>query len=409
MAIKDSKNFPLYILMVNMFIAMTGIGLIIPIMPAVLKEFGVGGQVYGLLIATFAFAQFVFSPIAGTLSDRFGRKKMIVIGLILFGGSQFVFGLSNVVWLLFVSRMLGGLGAAFMVPSMMAYVADVTTMKDRAKGMGRLGASMSLGFVIGPGIGGFLAAFGLRAPFFIAAGVAGIAAIASFFFLPETRNQSFIQKNMAIGQKGDHLFKQLARSVKTPYFVLLIMMLTMSFGLANFQSTINLFVNFKFGFDPLDISILMVTGGLIGVIVQAFVLDRLFRRFGEIPVIHVTLVVAAISFIVLLFTVGFWSVLTVSIFFFTAASLLRPAINTMVSKMAGEEQGFAAGMNNAYMSIGNMVGPALAGILFDVNMGLPYVVGAIIVMICFVISIRWARHHRVSENGTIGYRNQSLR
>ena len=115
---------------------------------------------------------------------------------------------------------------------------------------------------------------------------------------------------MAIGQKGDHLFKQLARSVKTPYFVLLIMMLTMSFGLANFQSTINLFVNFKFGFDPVDISILMVTGGLIGVIVQAFVLDRLFRRFGEIPVIHVTLVVAALAFIGLLFTVGFWSVLT---------------------------------------------------------------------------------------------------
>ena len=154
MAIKNSKHFPLYILMTNMFIAMTGIGLIIPIMPAVLKEFGVGGRSYGLLIATFAFAQFIFSPVAGTLSDR-GRKKMIVIGLILFGSSQLVFALSNVVWLLFVSRMLGGLGAAFMVPSMMAYVADLSTMKDRAKGMGRLGAAMSLGFVIGPGIEAF--------------------------------------------------------------------------------------------------------------------------------------------------------------------------------------------------------------------------------------------------------------
>src|SRR5690606_3555717 len=107
-----------------------------------------------------------FSPLAGDLSDRYGRKKIIITGLLLFSSSQLIFGLSDVVWLLYVSRIIGGLGSAFMVPAMMAYVADITSYENRGKGMGQLGASMSLGFVIGPGIGGFLASLGLRAPFF---------------------------------------------------------------------------------------------------------------------------------------------------------------------------------------------------------------------------------------------------
>ncbi|WP_100331068.1 MFS transporter [Bacillus xiapuensis] len=402
MKFKQSSEFPLYILMVNMFIAMTGIGVIIPIMPTVIQEFGVGGKAFGLLIATFAFAQFLFSPLAGDLSDRLGRKKTIVFGLVLFSFSQLLFGLTNQLWLLYVSRVLGGMGGAFMIPSMMAYVADITTMENRAKGMGRLGASMSLGFVIGPGIGGFLSEFGLRAPFFIAAAVAALSAVVSVAFLPETRQAAHFS---ADAKKRDSLWKQLILSVKTPYFALLIMMFTLSFGLANFQSTISLFADIKFGFEPMDISVLMVTAGMIGVIVQAFVLDRTLRRFGEIPVMNVSLVAAGFAMLSLLLAQGFWSVMVISSVFFIAASLLRPAINTMVSKMAGDEQGFAAGMNNAYMSIGNVIGPALAGTLFDINMGLPYVFGALIIAACLLISLKWAKTRKAAggSQSRIGY------
>lgn len=274
-----------------------------------------------------------------------------------------------------------------MIPSMMAFVADITTVDTRAKGMGWLGASMSFGFVVGPGIGGFLSALGLRAPFFIAGAAAALAAALSILFLKEPARTGAPTQS----KKREPLFKQLALSAKKPYFILLVMMFTLSFGLANYQSTISLYTNIKFGFSPSDISMLMVVGGLIGVIVQAFVLDWALRTFGEIRVMNTMLIVAAAAMVALLFAKGFASVLIVSAFFFTAASLLRPTINTTVSKMAGSEQGFAAGMNNAYMSIGNMVGPALAGALFDMNMALPYIFGTIIILITLLICIKWSR------------------
>jgi DHA1 family multidrug resistance protein-like MFS transporter len=389
MSTKNIQQFPLLILMMNMFIVMMGIGLVIPIMPTIIHDFGAGGKTFGFLIATFAFAQFLFSPLAGDLSDRFGRKKTIIFGLVLFSLSQFLFAFSQHLGLLYASRAIGGIGGAFMIPSMMAFVADITTIETRAKGMGRLGAAMSFGFVVGPGIGGFLAAFGLRAPFVIAGTVAALAAILSVFFLKEPEKEAAAVQRET--KQRDSLFKQLALSVKKPYFILLVMMFTLSFGLANYQSTISLYTDVKFGFSPSDISILMVVGGLVGVIVQAFVLDRVLERFGEVRVMNTMLVVAAISMLSILLATGFISVLVISGIFFTAASLLRPAINTTVSKMAGNEQGFAAGMNNAYMSIGNMVGPALAGTLFDVNMGLPYVFGSIIIGVTLIICMNWAR------------------
>ncbi|HZG70159.1 MAG TPA: MFS transporter [Chondromyces sp.] len=395
---RRTKQFPLLILMANMLIAMTGIGLIIPIMPTIIQEFNAGGQVFGLLIATFAFAQFLFSPLAGDLSDRLGRKKTIIAGLFLFSASQLIFAFAQDLWMLFVSRLLGGTGAAFMIPSMMAYVADVTAPEDRAKGMGRLGASMSLGFVIGPGIGGFLAEFGLRAPFLIAAAVSAVSGIISLLVLPETRKEPAGETGVPM-QKRENLIKQLIRSTKTHYFTLLIMMFTLSFGLANFQSTISLFVDIKFGFTPKDISFLMVTGGLVGVIIQAFVLDWMLRKYGEIRVMNATLFISAAAMFTILFTIGFWSIMAVSAIFFISTSLLRPSINTMVSKMAGDEQGFAAGMINAYMSIGNMIGPAIAGALFDINMGFPYIFGSFIILVCLFISIWWSRNRAIQVEG----------
>ncbi|WP_238942047.1 MFS transporter [Bacillus sp. REN10] len=401
MSIERNSRFSLFILMVNMFIVMTGIGLIVPIMPTIIHEFDAGGKTFGLLIATFSFAQFLFSPLAGDLSDRLGRKKTIIAGLILFSVSQLLFAVSEHLWVLFVSRALGGIGGAFMIPSMMAYVADITTIENRAKGMGRLGASMSLGFVIGPGMGGLLAEFGMRAPFFTAAAVAATAAILSTFLLPETKRK----ETTSSPQKRESLLKQLVHSVKTPYFPLLIMVFTVSFGLANFQSTISLFSDIKFSFTPMDISILIVVAGLMGVIVQAFVLERMVRRFGESSVINGSLIVAAITMLSLLLAQGFWSVLIISAVFFIATSLLRPAINTMVSKMAGDEQGFAAGMNNAYMSIGNVIGPAIAGALLDMNLNFPYIFGSVIIMICLLISSKWAKSS-INE-AEVGYSHRS--
>ena len=133
---KLSKKLALFILMFNMFITFSAIGLIVPIMPAYLKTFGAAGQALGFIIAIIAFAQFIFSPVAGNLSDRHGRKNLIIFGLILNGLSQIAFGLSSELWMLYLCRFFTGVGSAFIVPPVMAYAADITTTNRTWEGNG---------------------------------------------------------------------------------------------------------------------------------------------------------------------------------------------------------------------------------------------------------------------------------
>ncbi|WP_332649565.1 MFS transporter [Lysinibacillus sp. 54212] len=380
---QKTNNAALYLLMFNMFITMGGIGLIVPVMPAYLEIFGVGGQVLGFLIASFALAQFLLSPVAGDLSDRHGRKIFIIGGLILYGLAQILFGIATEVWVLFLARFLAGAGAAFIMPPIMAFVADITTYEERGKGMGMIGAAMSLGFMIGPAFGGFLANINLHFPFYLAGAFAIMAAIFSFFVLPNIKQEA---KEVA---PRENLVKQLARSVKTSYFIFLIVVFTFSFGIANFQATLSLYLDKKFDYTPTDIAIIITVGGFAGVILQMFVVNKLFKRYGEMKVILLNLLLAAVTMLLVIYISGFFIITVVATIFSIATTFIRPAVNTLISKLAGAEQGFAAGMNNAYMSLGNMVGPALAGILFDWNMDSPYILGTVILIGCFILAYTW--------------------
>lgn len=380
---QQSNKIALYILMFNMFITMGGIGIIVPVMPAYLQIFGVGGQVLGFLIAAFALAQFLFSPIAGDLSDRHGRKIFIIVGLIIYGCSQILFGMATEVWVLFVARFLSGLGAALIMPPIMAFVADITTYEERGKGMGMIGAAMSLGFMVGPGFGGFLATVDLTFPFYLAGVAALLAAVFSYIYLP---NVHTAPTEVA---PRENLLKQLARSVKTSYFVFLIVVFVFSFGIANFQATLSIYLDQKFNYSPTDIAIILTVGGFIGVVLQMYVVNKLFKRFGEMKVILVNLLLAAVTMLLVIYVSGFFIILVVSTVFSIATTFIRPAVNTLISKLAGAEQGFAAGMNNAYMSLGNMFGPALAGVLFDWNMDSPYILGTVVLVAAFILAFAW--------------------
>lgn len=380
---EKSNKLALYLLMFNMFITMGGIGIIVPVMPSYLQVFGVGGQVLGFLVAGFALAQFLFSPIAGDLSDRHGRKTFIICGLIVYGSAQILFGLASEVWILFLARFLSGTGAAFIMAPIMAFVADITTYEERGKGMGMIGAAMSLGFMVGPGIGGFLAEVNLTFPFYLAGVVAYIAAILSAIYLPNIKN---VREVIAPREK---LARQLAKSVKTSYFVFLIIVFTFSFGISNFQATLTLYLDHKFGYSPSEIAIILTVGGFAGVVLQMFVVNKLFKRFGEMKVILVNLLLAAAMMLLVIYISGFFIILVVATLFSIATTFIRPAVNTLISKLAGNEQGFAAGMNNAYMSLGNMFGPALAGVLFDWNPDSPYILGTCVLVGCFMLAYSW--------------------
>lgn len=386
---KKTNNSALYILMFNMFIAMSGIGLVIPVMPQYLETFGVAGQALGFIIASFAFGQFLFSPLAGDLSDTLGRKKLIIVGLIIFAASQLWFGLATHEWMLYSARFISGIGGAFLVPATMAFVADITTLEERGKGMGLLGASMSLGFMIGPALGGFLAKVSLTFPFYMASIAAVIAAVVSVIILPDIKNA--ISETPPEPKKRENILTQMKNSLKTPYFMMLVIIFVFTFGIANFQTTFSLYVDHKYNYTPQDIAVVLTVGGFIGVIVQTLVVEKLFKRFGELNVILVNLVVAAIAFLLFFVVDGFALVLVVASIFSTATTLIRPAVNTVISKLAGNEQGFAAGMNNAYMSLGSMIGPALAGMFFDININYPFIVGSVILLASWAITLVWIK------------------
>ncbi|WP_241781726.1 MFS transporter [Paenibacillus sp. DMB5] len=165
--LSKSAKFHLFILMLNLFIALLGQGMVIPILPEYLKQFNAAGAAAGYLIAAFGAAQFIFSPVGGQLSDRLGRKPMLIAGLLLTVISDLMFAVGDTLTILYIARFIGGIGVGIMVPANMAYVADMTTPDTRAKGMGYLGASMNLGMVLGPGLGGLIAELGIRVPYFL--------------------------------------------------------------------------------------------------------------------------------------------------------------------------------------------------------------------------------------------------
>lgn len=377
------------ILMLNLFLVFTGIGLVIPIMPKYMENLGITGGTVGLLVAAFSLTQLLFSPLAGRLADTYGRKKMIVLGMVIFALSEGLFGLATATELLFISRMLGGISAALIMPAVMAYAADVTTDEERASGMGYITAAITTGFIIGPGIGGYIAEFGIRIPFYSAAAAGIIAGLITLFVLKESLPAPQPSgTSQAPGNERKGLLTQLMYSYKEPYFISLIIVFVLSFGLANFETVFGLFVDHKFGFGPKDIAFIITFGSISGAVVQATAFGWILNKFGEKRVISVCLFFAGVFILLTLFVHKFWMIFAVTFIVFLAIDILRPAISTQMSMLAKDQQGYVAGLNSAFTSLGNIAGPIVAGFLFDRNINFPYSLACVVLLICFGLTLR---------------------
>jgi len=379
------------LLIFNIFIVFTGVGLVVPIMPTYMTELNVSGSLMGLLVASFSLTQLICSPFAGRLSDSLGRKRIIVAGMILFALSEWLFGAASTPLLMFVSRMLGGIGAALIMPAVMAYAADVTSVEERGQGMGFINAAITTGFIIGPGIGGFLAEYGIRVPFYSAAVAGAIAAVLTFLVLPESRTAEKLTNSTPVLMKKQSLITQLAHSYREPYFLSLIIVFVMSFGLSNYEQIFGLFVDHKFGFTPKDIAIIITFGSIAGAVVQVTIFGWILNRFGEKRVISFCLIIAGLFVLLTLFVNSYFLIITVTFIVFLSIDILRPAIGTQMSKMAHEQQGYVAGLNSAFTSLGNIAGPVVAGFLFDMNINYPYAAAAFVLILCFVLSLQARR------------------
>jgi len=382
----DKKQIlTLTILLSNLFIAFLGIGLVIPVLPTIMNELHISGSVVGYMVAAFAITQLIVSPIAGKLVDKIGRKVMIVAGLFIFGLSELLFGIGRTIEILFISRMLGGVSAAFIMPAVTAYIADITTLSQRSKALGYMSAAISTGFIIGPGIGGFLAEFGTRIPFY-AAGILGfVAAILSLILLKEPTRALDDQ------EAAPSILGSVKRVFSPLYFIPFVLIFVLSFGLAAFESLFSLFVDHKFAFTPSDIAIIITGSGIVGALAQLLLFDWLTKKMGEINVIRYSLILSAVLTFAMTVVSHYFAILFVTFFIFVGFDLIRPAATSYLSKIAGNEQGFVGGMNSMFTSLGNIFGPILGGILFDINLNYPYYFATIVLTLGVILALFWRK------------------
>jgi MFS transporter, DHA1 family, multidrug resistance protein len=380
-----TRNTNIIILFFTLIVIMMGFGMIIPILPFYVKHLGASGSALGLLMATYGVMQFIFAPFWGQLSDRYGRKKILMLGVVGNAATQVLFGLSTQLWMLFAARILSGMLSSATLPTAMAFISDSTTREQRGGGMGVIGAAFGIGMVLGPGIGGWLASESLPLPFFIAGGLSMLAFILIAIFLPESLPKE--KRTADSGRFRGPQLKLMWTSLFGPLGFLLIMAFLLTFGLTNFEAIFGLYAADRYAYTPRLVGILFMVIGITSAFVQGVLTGPLTRRWGEANIIRSSLIASAAGFIFLIQANTLPAVIAAVCFFIVSNAMLNPANSALISKRTEGHQGLVMGLNNSYQSLGRIIGPAWAGLVYDLNMNFPYWSGAAIFLIGFALSL----------------------
>lgn len=372
----DRRYLPL--LFVVMFFVMVGFGIIIPVLPFFAENIGATPTQLGWLMAVYSFMQFLFAPMWGKLSDRYGRKPMLLIGIFGLALSFFLFALATKLWMLFAARIIGGFLSAATMPTAMAYVADVTTEENRGKGMGMIGAAVGLGFIFGPAIGGVFSKDSLTAPFWIAGSLALITTVFVFFFLHESLPKD--KRSTAQATRPS-----LILALQSPLAKLYVLQLIVTFSLAGLEATFAYFAAKRAGLSSTELGYIFMIMGLAGAIVQGGLLGKLIQSFGEGTVVRGGLFLSALGFFLLLFIHNFWTATLYLTIFGIGNGVIRPCVSSLLTKHTTDGQGSATGVLSSFDSLGRIGGPAIAGWLFTVKPSLPYVTGIVLTFVSFTV------------------------
>jgi DHA1 family multidrug resistance protein-like MFS transporter len=381
---KNRKNIA--ILTFSLVVVMLGYGMVIPLFPFYIEKLGAGGSQLGLLIATSALLELLFGPIWGSISDRVGRKPILLLGLLGYALSSLLFGLSTELWMLFASRALSGVLSSATTATAFAYISDNTSERDRSGGMGWLGAGAGLGLILGPWAGGWLGSGSLALPFFISAGFSMLALVLTALWLPESLS---IEARQQAGKVRSIDLSALWRALFGPIGLLMGLLFLVSFGLTNFESVFGLYAAQELDYGPERVGAILAVVGLVSTLGKAILIGPLTRRWGEPPIIKVSLVASAAGFVVLLLATTYPGVLLATGVFILSKTLLRTVIIALASKRSATGQGATMGLSNSFMNLGRIVGPLWAGFIFDVNVRYPYLSGAGVMFVGFLISLIW--------------------
>jgi DHA1 family tetracycline resistance protein-like MFS transporter len=353
-----------------------GFGIVLPLLPFYADHFGASGTQVGLLITVYSIAQFFLAPVWGRLSDKVGRRPILILGLMGSAASYVVFGYAGSLAVLFASRIMAGIGGAT-VPVAQAYIADITPPEKRAGNLGLIGAAFGLGFIFGPALGGILAPISPEAPGLAAAALCFGNGILALFFLPESLTKEE-RKARAMGGRPLQL-KDVRLALQnriTARILLLSFLFTMAF--AAMQPTFPLFASIRFGLDARRVGYLFAFLGTVSAIVQGGLVRRLVPLLGEARLIKIS----GVPFIAGLLAIAFAQ--SVGLLLLGLALLAMgfggtlPSITSLLSRVAPAQlQGSVLGIGQSTGSLARIIGPTAAGILYDLQgMEWPYLAGA---------------------------------
>ena len=379
----------LLLLFLTLFFVMLGFGIIIPNLAYYAKEIGATTTEIAILMSIYSGMQLLFAPIWGRLSDKHGRKPAILLGLLGNAIALVGFGFAKTYLWLFIARCGAGIASAAVLPSVMAYVADITTSEERGRGMGLMGAAMGLGFILGPAIGGIMGSHNM--PFFVAGGLSLLTFLFALVLLPES-----LQKGLAGEELGDRhewispgeIFRR--TTLKSPLTPLFLVAFFSTFSFAGLEMTFPLFIEDKWNYGEREMGWMFMVMGAIVVPLQGGLLGRLINRFGERRIILTGLLFSALGMVLLLKAYSF-ATLTV---YLTIAGignqLIRPTNTSWISKQTQIGQGAAIGIMDAFLSLGRILGPLLGGWLYAQE-AYPYIVLAgilVIATLCLYVPLR---------------------
>lgn len=362
-----------------------GYGIIIPLLYSYSHKFGLTDFQNGLLFAIFSLCSFLSNPIIGRLSDKYGRKPLLVISLAGTAASFFMTAFAPSALFLFLARALDGITAGN-IPVIAAVISDTTDEKSRAKGFGILGAAFGFGFFFGPAISAVTVGMGESLPFIIAGAIAALSVLVTMIFLPET--------NAHMGQvKKGKLFDipLLIRTLVHPAVgrtLQISLLYNTAFGILIFAY--QPFLVKVIGIGPREISLIFTMIGVIGIIAQTLLIQRTVKKFGDLRPFTIAFFFLTLAFIAYFFSRSLTSYLIIVIFFATANSFIGPLLQTILSKQTDmKSQGSIQGLNASYMSIGNIIGPIIGGIVAQqISIPAPFLLAAVFTAICFIMSLR---------------------
>jgi multidrug resistance protein len=373
---------PLVIIFITVFIDLLGFGIIIPLLPFYAESFGANAFTVGLLGTSFSAMQFLFAPLWGRLSDRIGRRPIILVGLLGSCASYMVLALAQSLTLVFLARIVGGIAGAN-VATAQAYIADVTTPENRAKGMGLVGAAFGLGFIFGPAIGGILSHLGPSAPMWFASALCGANRAAACFLLPESRRRTALRP--ALGRLD--AFRRALEDRRLLLLLALYFIVTAAFS--SFVATFALFSERRFGYTVATIGYVFAFIGCMLALVQGVLVGRAVTLVGEARLIPIAIGIIGIGIGLVPFACSVPALLVAVGTLAVGMGFNGPALSSMVSRLThADDQGGMLGLAASLASLGRVIGPAWGGYLFD-TMGItsPYVSASAIMFVAVGVAI----------------------